>query len=244
MINKKANINLKKKNKDLQDQLNKKEIIEKEIRSSLSEKELLLQEIHHRAKNNLQIISSLLSLQENKTDDENYKRLIDSSIRRIESMAIIHDKLYRSKNLSDVNLYKYIESLTKALVTGFGINRNTFELEIEVNNTSLDLQFAVPCGLIINELISNSFKHAFKGIEYSEVNKKKISVIVNTNNDNDVELVVADNGKGLPDNFDLAEIESLGLHIVNIITKHQLNGNIKIENNNGARFTITFKYKK
>lgn len=202
------------------------------IKQSLKEKEILLQEIHHRVKNNIQIISSLLSLQSFYIKDEKYKEMLKDSQDRIKSMALIHEKLYQSANLADISLEEYIQDLVQSLYRSYGTSSIT--LEVEGSDVSLGIDAAIPCGLIINELVSNSLKHAFPD------DKGKIRICFRSKDD-DIELVVSDNGMGIPDTIDFRTTESLGLHLVTILVEDQLKGTVSLERSNGTTFIITFK---
>ncbi|MGD2247839.1 MAG: histidine kinase N-terminal 7TM domain-containing protein [Candidatus Methanofastidiosia archaeon] len=205
---------------------------EQEIKTSLKEKEVLLQEIHHRVKNNLQIISSLLNLQSQYIKDKKYAKMFKESQNRIRSMALIHEKLYQSENLADINFGEYIKTLASSLARSYGNIRVT--LKIDVEDVPLNIDTAIPCGLIINELIVNALQHAFPK------NKKGvITVGVGTLN-HEIELKVSDNGIGLPDTVDVEQKQSLGLRLVAILAEDQLNGKIRVERNNGTTFWITF----
>ncbi len=203
-----------------------------QIKQSLKEKEILLQEIHHRVKNNIQIISSLLNLQSSYIKDERYKQMLKDSQDRIKSMALIHEKLYQSSNLADISFEEYIQDLVQSLYRSYGTS--SIALEVEGSDVSLDIDAAIPCGLIINELVSNSLKHAFP------YDKGRIKIFFRSIDDN-IELVVSDNGVGIPDTIDFRTTESLGLHLVTILVEDQLKGTISLDRSNGTTFKITFK---
>jgi PAS domain S-box-containing protein len=204
-----------------------------EIRQSLREKEVLLQEIHHRVKNNIQIISSLLSLQSHYTEDKKYAEMLRESQDRIKSMALIHEKLYHSANLADIDLHDYITDLVHNLAQSYGTNSQDITFNIE-GNASLGIDAAIPCGLIINELITNVFKHAFP-------DGKGITTITICSAGESVELIIGDNGIGIPDDVDFRMTESLGLHLVTILVENQLGGKISLDRRKGTVFHITFK---
>jgi PAS domain S-box-containing protein len=204
---------------------------EEKIKASLKEKEVLLREIHHRVRNNLQVISSLLSLQSTYIKDDKYTEMLKESQNRIRAMALIHEKLYQSENLAKVDFSEYITALVNGLVCSYGASDIT--LKIKVNDISLGTDAAIPCGLIINELVSNSLKHAFPG------GKGKINVILHTINEN-IELVVSDNGIGIPENINFRNTESLGLRLVTILAEGQLNGSIDLDRTKGTTFHIRF----
>ena len=209
--------------------------IEEEIKASLKEKELLLQEIHHRVKNNLQIISSLLNLQSRHIKDSESFEMFQASRARVRSMALVHEKLYRSKNFADVDFKEYIQSLSRLLFQMYGTDPNAVKLEIDIGNVLLDINTAIPCGLLVNELISNSLKHSFP-----DRRKGIIRILLHPEKDHKFKLVVSDDGIGLPEDLDINKTESLGLQLVTMLTD-QLRGSIKVDRNNGATFEITFE---
>ena len=205
---------------------------EEHIKASLKEKEVLLKEIHHRVKNNLQIISSLLNLQAGYIQDEHAGEMFKESRNRVKSMALIHEKLYQSKDLARIDFAEYVRSLTTHLFRSYGVNSHAVGLKINVDKILLDIDLAIPCGLIVNELVSNSLKYAFpSGI------RGEICIDLNRENEGRLALVVSDNGAGLPPGFDLQKTESLGLQLVSTLTD-QLEGKILLERNGGTRFKI------
>ena len=210
--------------------------IEEQMKASLREKEALLKEIHHRVKNNLQVTSSLLRLQSSYIEDPSSKELFAESQNRIRSMALVHEKLYQSKELSRINFPEYIESLSGLLFRSFGVDPEQIQLQVLGKDIFLSVETAVPCGLMINELVSNCLKHAFPNNQ-----KGAITVTITKEMNADVfYLEVADNGVGLPPNLDIEKTESLGLQLVRTLTK-QLNGQLEIKNNRpGTIFGIRF----
>ena len=208
--------------------------MERKIRKSLGEKEILLKEIHHRVKNNLQIIYSLLNLQARHLHDERSRDLFDQTKNRVKTMALIHENLYRSENLMFVDFGKYAHVLATHLLRSYG--KSTVELQIEIEKVSLDIERAIHCALIINELVTNAIKHAFSNGE-----KNKILIVFRTD-DAQYVLSVEDNGKGPPNDLDYMKTESLGLQLVCALTK-QLHGNISLDKNHGTKFTIAFRKK-
>lgn len=207
---------------------------EDRIKASLKEKEILLREIHHRVKNNLQVISSLLSLQSTCIRDSQLKEMIRESQDRIRSMALIHEKLYNSRNLADIDLEEYVEGLVHGLMRSYGADSGVIDLKIEVGDVSLGVDTAIPCGLIINELVSNCLKHAF-----SDGRRGVITVALHSV-DGSTELMVRDNGVGMPETVDFRNTESLGLRLVTILAEDQLKGKIALEREGGTTFRITF----
>ncbi len=207
--------------------------VENRLKSSLEEKEVLLREIHHRVKNNMQIISSLLNLQSRHVNDEKIVNVLKESRNRVKSMAMVHEELYRSSDLSKIDFSEYIQRLLSGLFSSYGFNQNYIKPEIDVENILLDINTAVPCGLIINELVSNSLKHAFWNKP-----KGKISIKFHLNYDKHV-LIVADDGTGFPEDIDFKNTKTLGLQLVNTLVR-QLSGDINIYRDNGTLFKIVF----
>jgi len=199
----------------------------------INEKDSLLKEIHHRVKNNLQVISSLLSLQMEFVDDLKSYELFRESRNRVKSMAMVHEKLYLSDKMSHIDFYDFTEKLISELSALYSTN-NQITKKIRVDSIQISIDTAVPLGLILNELISNSIKHAFPlgRVGELEVNLCKLN--------DDLELIVRDNGVGFPDDVDLKKPKTLGLQLVNILVK-QLNGRIELETNHGTAFKITLK---
>jgi two-component sensor histidine kinase len=201
------------------------------VESSLREKELLLKEIHHRVKNNLQIVISLLNLQLRYIDD---KRIIDAlkeSQNRIRAMSLVHEKLYRSENISNIGLSEYVRFLAESLFRFYGVKPGTVSLEIDTGDIAVDINTAIPLGLIINELVSNSLKYAFpRGKE------GKISILIQKEDDR-IRLIIRDNGIGIPEDMDWKNPPSLGLRLVTSLTE-QLNGTIELDRTGGTCFTL------
>ena len=208
-----------------------------EIRDSLEEKELLLKEVHHRVKNNLQIISSLLNLQSGYIKDENDLELFKDSQSRVKSMAFIHEQLYQSSNFKSIEFSNYINNLVTYLNYNYADGKN-INVIINVDDVSLDLNTSIPCGLIVNELVTNSLKHAFNDKDMNSY-KKEIYVELNSINDCQYSLIVADNGRGIPENIEFENTETLGLQLVNSLVK-QLEGSIKLDKSDGTKFEIIF----
>ncbi len=207
---------------------------EQMIKSSLHEKEILLKEIHHRVKNNMQIISSLLSLQANSIKDpDTFAYFIDAE-KRIRSMALVHEKLYQTGNFTDINFGEYIKTISSEINRSFMKERSGIDLKFNVSDVTLNINKAIPCGLIINELITNIYKHAFP-----ENRNGKIVINFKLDVNGSYNLSIIDNGIGLPHDFDMEKSESLGLKLVDALSK-QLNGKIELKGNGGTSVTITF----
>jgi PAS domain S-box-containing protein len=214
---------------------------EEVIQASLREKETLLREIHHRVKNNMQVISSLFNLQAEHITDEKARRMLKDGQLRIRSMALIHEKLYQSRNLSKIDFADYLRTLSEHLFQFFKDEADRSRLETDLEHIHLDINSAVPCGLIINELVSNALRHAFP-----EGRKGVIRIGMRREGDGTVELRIADDGVGIPEGVDFRDTESLGLQIVNLLVG-QLEGTIELDRKEGTAFTITFhelKYKR
>ncbi len=213
--------------------ITERKIAEDQLKSSLKEKEVLLKEIHHRVKNNLQIISSLLNLQTEQIQDPRDLEIFRESQDRIKSMAIIHEQLYQSQDLAHINFASYIQSMMVHLFNSYSAHSRIINLKTSLEQINFEIDTAIPCGLIINELVSNSLKHAFKGRDSGE-----ISIELKNFNDK-YRLVISDNGIG----FDLSKLEnstSLGLKLVRSLVD-QLEGDLEIKSDNGSEFIITFE---
>ena len=206
---------------------------ENEIKSSLKEKEALLREIHHRVKNNMQIISSLISLQSAEVSDEKLVSLYKETENRIHSMALVHENLYQSHDLSHIDLWQYVQNLVEDLIYSYGVS-NAIETEIEVPSIEVNLETAIPLGLIINEMVSNSIKHAFPD------KKGKIMVKLEIDSDENLILMVSDDGVGLPKDSDIDSIKKFGLKLIQALIQ-QLDGKLTFESKNGTTFCIKFK---
>ncbi|TNE99107.1 MAG: PAS domain S-box protein, partial [Bacteroidetes bacterium] len=204
-----------------------------EIEQSLKEKEVLLKEIHHRVKNNLQIISSILNLQSSFVSDENTLGILLESRNRIRSMAIIHETLYKSEVFSSLNFGNYIEDLCNNLISSYQIT-GRIRLESDIHQVNMILDQAIPCGLLINEIITNSLKYA-----WPEHNDGIISVRLEQKGKT-VELEVSDNGIGLPDQFEQMNTETLGLQLIATLTE-QLDGQLDVNTENGTKYLLKFE---
>ncbi len=208
---------------------------EEQIKASLKEKELLLREIHHRVKNNLQLISSMLMLQSDFIKDKPNIELFNESLNRIKAMALIHDRLYRSEDLASIDFEEYVRDHVNSLFSLYEQDMNKIALEIDVKDVMFGIDTAIPCGLIVNELVSNSLKHAFP-----EGKGGKIEITIRTTDENEIVLVVSDNGVGIPADWDFRNTESLGLYLVSILAEDQLHGKIELDRTKGTKFQITF----
>ncbi|MFP4576974.1 MAG: histidine kinase dimerization/phosphoacceptor domain -containing protein, partial [Coleofasciculus sp.] len=207
---------------------------EAELQTSLREKIVLLQEVHHRVKNNLQIISSLLDLQSQNLTDPQVLNVFQQSANRVKSMALIHNQLYQSTSLEKIDFAEYIDTLAMYLFQSYGVNRNVTELHIDVEPIYLNLDTAIPCGLLLNELLSNALKYAFPESRQGAITIKLISEC-----DRRLTLTVQDNGIGLPEGFNPENPKTLGFQLIQALTE-QLEGELEIKPDQGTQFTIRF----
>ncbi|MFP4654662.1 MAG: sensor histidine kinase [Methanohalobium sp.] len=189
-------------------------------------------EHHHRIKNNLQVISSLLNLQSEKFEDEKVNEAFRDTLNRVVSMSLIHQKLYRTKELESINLKSYIEDLVSYL-TGLYREKNA-NINIDVQNLNFGIDTIIPLGMIINELVFNSLKYAFSGDRQSTIN-----IELYQDDKGYYTLIVTDNGRGIPEDIDIKDSDSLGLQLVNSLID-QINGDFELDKNNGTRFIIKF----
>jgi PAS domain S-box-containing protein len=213
--------------------ITQRKIAEIQIQESLREKEVLLQEIHHRVKNNLQVISSLLDLQSQHIEEQATLELFRQSCNRIRAMALVHETLYKFKDFAKINFAEYIENLTSYLFTAYGVNVENINLELRIDEVTLKLDTAIPCGLIINELVSNALKHAFPNKEGT------IYIALHFDEDKHSTLTIKDNGIGLPQNWEVTAVNSLGLKLVKILAK-QLEGTLQVNSSFGTEFSLRF----
>jgi len=207
---------------------------EQRIQAALEEKDLLLGEIHHRVKNNLQIVHSLLDLQSTRIEDPAVLDMLMDSQNRVRSMALIHQTLYQSKDFAKVDFGGFLEALVPTLVASYGVDTGNINLRIEVDQVFLPINAAIPCGLIINELITNALKHAFPDGRGGSV----VVSIAHQPNDR-VTLVVSDDGVGIPDALVIEKSDTLGLSLVTLLSK-QLNGQLAIKRKNPTEFSLNF----
>lgn len=203
------------------------------LKQALSEKEMLLKEVYHRVKNNLQVVSSLINLQAGNVNNAETADLLKQSADRIKAMALLHEKLYHSKDLARIDFNDYIRSLVDHLLFGYGAHSDKVTLNMKVDKVFLGVDTAIPCGLIINELLSNALKHAFPGDRHGEIN------ITFTQNQGEYSLTITDNGIGFPSELDFKKSSSLGLQLVDTLT-NQLMGRMSLDRANGSTFTLRF----
>ena len=209
---------------------------EAQIRASLQEKEVMLKEIHHRVKNNLQIISSLLKLQAGYIEDSQTLTVLQESQNRVRAMALVHEMLYQSQDLSSVNFAKYLEQLVSHLRKAYSGSSSVVPIHLAIESVHLELDTAVSCGLVVNELVSNALKYAFPAnLSY----QGEIQVRLQLDEQGQILLSVHDNGVGFPPELDFRQTETLGLQLVNILVEDELDGTILLERSQGTSFIIT-----
>lgn len=196
-------------------------------------KEILIRDMHHRLKNNLQVISSLLSIQSDFVKDEESHKLFINSLNRIRAMSLTHENLKRESNFTDIQFDKYVRDLVTFLCRNYNINTNLLKIIIKIPSVSLPIDTSITCGLIINELISNSLKHAFPGGKSGNI-KIGLEKLVKQH-----KLFVSDNGIGLPDKMDIEKDNSFGLLLIRTLVD-QLNGKLEVISENGSKFIIRF----
>jgi PAS domain S-box-containing protein len=209
---------------------------EKRLEASLQEKEVIIKEVHHRVKNNMQVISGFLELQSNYIDDPQVVEKLIECQRRVRTMALVHEKLYQSRTLGVINAADYIKSLIADLMNSYTIS-TTVDVTVDVDDVNITLDMAIPCGLIINELVTNSLKYAYAGRASG-----KLSLVMHHQEDHTFSLTVQDDGVGLPPDYEARSAASLGTQLVTVLV-HQLGGQMKAETDHGARFTIVFPEK-
>jgi two-component sensor histidine kinase len=207
------------------------------LREILYEKEALLKEAHHRIKNNLQIVYSILNLQLPYIEDEKAQEIFKESKNRVFSMAMVHEKLYLSESLAKISLPDYISSLLENLFNSYGVSNWEIALKLDIEDLDFGIDTGFPCALIINELVSNSLKHGFS--RHCALPREKIIEVSLLQKEDKFELMVRDNGVGLPENYDMESSQSLGLKLVRVLVK-QLNGIISI-NREPAEIRISFE---
>jgi PAS domain S-box-containing protein len=216
--------------------ITERKLAEEHLRKSLREKEILLRELHHRTKNNLQVISSLLDLHSINIEDKNILNIIKEVQHRIKSIALVHEKLYQAKDLSEVNLKDYITDFAHALMKSYEGIKERISLKVDVDNIFLSLDTITPCGMIISELVSNSLKYAFPSGR-----KGKITLECHPIDDGKVELRISDNGIGLPEGLDFRRTKSLGFKLICKLAENQLGGTVELEKRKGTSFLIKFR---
>lgn len=236
----KAAESLESLNEDLESRVKKRTAqlrhLNEKLQLSVQEKETLLKELHHRVKNNLQVIASLLRLQSSYVQNPQDRELFKDSENRVRSMSLIHEKLYRSQEMGEVNAQDYLYTVVNNLVSSYGISSERIKIDFNLESIALDVDTAIPCGLIVNELVSNCFKYAF-----SERSAGTVKVEFAQKDNAYINFCVEDNGRGLPQDFDLEQINSLGLQLVQNLVE-QLEGELTIIGNQGTQIQITFPW--
>ncbi len=207
--------------------------VEQELVNSLEEKTMLLQEVHHRVKNNLQIISSLLNLQSQYFEDDDSQTKFNDMRNRIKAIAMVHEKLYKSDDVQHANFTEYIASIVNLPQDSYGTEVKILLHHDNVDQSKVPIEKAIPCGLIINELVTNSIKHAFEG---SDIADPQIDISVELKNQR-TKLTISDNGKGLPQGFDFRQTDSLGLELVCSLVE-QLDGDLSVSSKKGTTFVL------
>lgn len=211
------------------------EVKAEKLKSSLAEKEILLREVHHRVKNNLQVVSSMLNMQSRIATDKAGKGVLMDAINRINTMALIHSHLYEGENLAKIDLKGFITSLVNKLIKSYTGYACAITPVISIDAVSFSIDSVIPCALIINELVTNSLKHAFKGRK-----EGRIEISVKRTGADKIILKVGDNGTGLPEGFNITDSTSLGLHLVRILAENQLRGKLEVSKEGGTYFSIKF----
>ena len=211
-------------------------LAEEQLKASLKEKEILLQEIHHRVKNNMMVISSLLNIQASVLEDPKMIDILREARDRIRTMAIVHERVYQSQNMASVDFNNYVTAIANNLLRVSNIKAGKIQLDFDIRDISIEIQRAIPCGLIINELLTNAIKYAF----LNEVDQKgRITVVMYLTDSKQVHLMVRDNGCGIPEGIDVSTTKSMGLRLVHMMVK-QLKGKLEINRKKGTEFKITF----
>jgi PAS domain S-box-containing protein len=207
---------------------------EDKLRATVKEKEILLKEVHHRVKNNLQVISSILSLQASYVDDKKTLDILKESQDRIKTMSFVHERLYQNPDFSSIKIGDYILSLVKDLIYSYKTDNQNIKLETKFDPIYLDLDQAIPCGLIINELVSNALKHA-----YTKTKSGVLSISI-TNKKNNISLMISDNGIGMPKDINTNSTGTLGFQLVHALVD-QLDAQIRLDRSNGTNYLINFE---
>ena len=207
---------------------------EEQLKSSLREKEVLLKEVHHRVKNNLQVVSSLLYLQSQAIESKQILEILQDSMNRIKSMALVHEQLYQSENLAEIDFGEYVRSISPQLFRAHKSNDSEVVLCVDVKDIFLTVEKAIPCALILNELISNALKYAFPEGRSGEIR-------INLYEEGDsLIFIVSDTGVSISEDVDIQHAESLGLKLVRDLATRQLHGTVELDRAEGTMFTIVF----
>lgn len=219
-------------NEALQAEIDRRAVLEERLRSSIREKEAMLDEIHHRVKNNLQVVSSLLNLSAKRVADERARDVIDDTRRRIQSLALVHDKLYGAGDLAAVHAQQYFRTLVDGVVASLADSSCPVRTTVDARDVTVPIDIAVPCALITNELVTNALKHAFKGRSSGAV-----AVTLRVFEDDSYQLEVADDGVGFASGVSFEAADTLGFRIVKVLAR-QLGASIEVHPSNGTRFEV------
>ena len=215
--------------------LSERKLSEQRIHDALQQKELLLSEVHHRVKNNMQVIHSLLDLQALKIHDKDLVDVLRDSQNRIRSMSLIHQTLYQSQDFAQVDFQRFLGELLPHLSESYGALSRRVRIDVRAQDVRLPIHEAIPCGLIVNELVSNALKHGF-----ADDRSGSVLVEIRQHPDQVVELSISDDGCGMPDDTDLARSDSLGLQLVRLLTR-QLHGQLDLQRSHPTRFQLRFR---
>jgi len=215
--------------------ITKRKEIEKNLEKTIEEKDILMKEIYHRVKNNLMVLSSLLNLQSRYYKDKDIEEVFKEIQHRAKSMALIHERLYKSDDLKHINFTEYLETLAKDLYNAYTSDKSLIKLILKIEEVELDVDISIPLGLILNEILTNSLKYAFPNGRSGE-----IKIELYKNKEEKIQLSVSDNGIGFPADLDYEHSDSLGMLIINSLTD-QIDGKIMLEQINGTKFTVIFE---
>jgi two-component sensor histidine kinase len=229
-----AQLELRRRNFQLEERNREQLMLQAEFEDSLHEKDVLLQEVHHRVKNNLQLVSSLLNLQLSRVQSGESRTVLEESQLRIHAVATVHEAIYSARDYARVPIVNYVRSLASGIAHAVGASGRGITIELDIGDERLPVDKAIPCGLIINELISNSVKHGFPDRRAGTVR-----VLVSTTPDHEMEVIVADDGVGLPKGFSPEACESVGMQVVCALVE-QLDGKLRASSQNGTQFRFTF----
>ena len=221
-------------NQKLEEEISERIKAEKKLKASLEEKEVLLEEINHRVKNNMQIISSMIRLQFRNQTNPDLEIHLNDIQQRIQTMSLVHEKLYQSKSLSKINLPEFIRDLSGELMASYGTNETQIQLELELENINLEMGLTIPCGLIINELITNAIKYAFP-----DHTKGTLKIALRHESTNRIRLTVEDDGPGLPEGVDWQHSKGIGLRLIHILS-NQIQGDYQFQTLDGTSFSLIF----
>jgi PAS domain S-box-containing protein len=211
--------------------------LQQQIEASLKEKDVLLKEIHHRVKNNLQIIISLLNLQSGYIKDETTLKAVKDGQSRVRSMALVHEKFYQSDTVTEIDFAEYLKKLCQFLYQSYGDKTDRIDVVIKGDQVLLDMDTAMPCALLVNEIVSNAYKYAFPGQRSGTI------LIELKKRDHKTQLRISDNGVGFPAGYDFEKSESLGMQLVQALTS-QIDGELNVSHENGSSFEVSFQYPK